>query len=151
MKKLIVLLRSHDGLKTVTWIAPVCYSIKMQVTCIKVPKTYNTLRRVTKVHFENFLLKNMAVLPRSCHYFKTVICNWSSLIWKKKCRQRVSKALKPITHLEKFWKWIWTIAVKIYFININSFTKARHGFKTVSCNCSTLTFWKNPDNVCHEL
>ena len=40
-----------------------------------------------------------------------------------KCKYRVSKAPKHAIHSEEFWKYIWTIAVKIYFTNINSFTK----------------------------
>ena len=40
-----------------------------------------------------------------------------------KCKYRVSKALKHAIHSEEFRKYIWTIAVKIYFTNINSFTK----------------------------
>ena len=107
-------------------IAPVWYSIKMHVSCIKGPKAYNTFWEPSKYiwttalriffwKYDSFtkvmwLLQNFDL---QLHQFDS---------WKK-CRYTVSKALKPKNHGEKPWKYIWTIALKIYFININSFTK----------------------------
>ena len=42
---------------------------------------------------------------------------------RQKCRYRVSLALKPLNSSEKLWKYILIRVVKIYFVNIISFTK----------------------------
>ena len=40
-----------------------------------------------------------------------------------KCMNRVSKVLKHTIHSEEPWKYIWTTAIKIFFLNYNSFAK----------------------------
>ena len=44
-------------------------------------------------------------------------------IWPK-CRNLLSEIPKHTIHLEELWKYIWRVAMKIYFKNIITFTKA---------------------------
>ena len=126
---LLVLLKSKEWAA----IAPVWYSTKMQESCIKGPKTYNIFRGkyiwmiVVKAFFINF---NCFTKFKS--QFQNSYLQLLQVYIRQKCRDRVSKDLNHTIYLEDLWKYIWMIAVKTYFIIINSFTKFMSRFQN-SC------------------
>ena len=79
----------------------------MQESCVRRPKTYNTLRVAVKIRLEDrnekITLKILLLSLKSCDHFNTEICNCFSLIFKKN-EVACTTGLKTNNHWEKPWK-----------------------------------------------
>ena len=148
-KKMTVLLRSCHCFKSV--FAVVCYSRKMQVTCIKALKPFNYWEK---------LLRNTSTIVVKMHFTKRN--SFTKVTWwlqnsdlpllqfdvRQKCGQRVSQDVNRKNHTKNIWRYIWTTAGKIWFTNIISFTKVTWSSETMIC--SSLIFHQNAWVVCQR-